>query len=285
MSATKGVAHQQGTRGIHFRVTGSGPPLLLIAGTGYPGATWPPEVVDSWATAFTVITYDHRGTGDSAGTDDEYTTQLFAGDAAQVISAAASGPAAVVGHSMGGRVAQWLSLDRSDLVSRLVLVGSGAGHRRTSDHSAGGVPIRTVLLLTELGYEGYIRDLQRRTFFTPEFVATNPSPVRWLGDAFWEHRPSLEQYLKHVVARQSHDTTSMLDRIEHRTLVLVGARDVHAGDTGSHVDQSRYLADHIPRATFETIPDVAHGPFWERPAVTTRLIGEWLVAESERTGS
>jgi pimeloyl-ACP methyl ester carboxylesterase len=284
MSATSGVAHQDGTRGIHFRVTGSGPPLLLIAGTGYPGATWPPEVVDSWATAFSVITYDHRGTGDSAGTDDEYTTRLFAGDAAQVVSAAASGPVAVIGHSMGGRVAQWLSLDRPDLVGRLVLVGSGAGRLR-ADHTAGGVPIRTVLLLTELGYEGYIRDLQRRTFFTAEFVADNPAPVRWLGDAFWAHRPSLEQYLKHVVARQSHDTSSILDRIEHRTLVVVGARDIHTGDTGSHVDQSRYLAERIPRATLETIPDVAHGPFWEMPDVTTRLIGDWLVAESERTGS
>jgi pimeloyl-ACP methyl ester carboxylesterase len=259
--------------------------MLLIAGTGYPGATWPPEVVDFWASTFSVITYDHRGTGDSPGTDDEYTTRLFAGDAAQVISAAASGPTAVIGHSMGGRVAQWLSLDRPDLVSRLVLVGSGAGLRRHADQPAGGVPIRTVLLLTELGYERYIRDLQRRTFFTPEFAATDPASVRWLGDAFWEHRPSLEQYLKHVVARQSHDTSGMLDGIEHRTLVVVGARDIHTGDTGSHVEQSRYLADHIPGATLELIPDVAHGPFWERPDVTTRMIGEWLVAESERTGS
>ena len=285
MSATSGVAHLQGTRGIHFQVTGSGSTLLLIAGTGYPGATWLPEVVDSWATAFTVITYDHRGTGDSAGTNDEYTTRLFAGDAAQVITTVESGPAAVIGHSMGGRVAQWLSLDRPDLVSRLVLVGSGAGHRRGTEHSPGGVPIRTVLLLTELGYEGYIRDLQRRTFFTPEFAATSPSQVRWLGGRILgtptctravpkaRRRPPESRYLEHAQSHRASDA---------------GARGRPGRPRRRHRIARRPVP--VPRRPYP-LGDARDDPgcrswaFLGEARFTTRLIGAWLVAYSERTGS
>jgi pimeloyl-ACP methyl ester carboxylesterase len=281
VTGTTGVADQPGDTPLHYTVTGSGPPLLLIAGTGYPGATWPPDVVTAWSPRFSVITYDHRGTGASPGTDDAYTTRLFADDAARVLVAAGLGPASVLGHSMGGRVAQWLAHDYPDLVARLVLAASGAGGSGSAGQAPDGVPIRTVLLLEEMGYEGFIRDLQRRTFFTAEFAADHPERVRWLGDAFWNRRPSLEDYLKHVVARQRHDATGILESITQPTLVVVGCADTQQGDTGSHVEQSRYLAERIPGAQLVTVPGATHGLLWETPGPTADAIGNWLIDDGE----
>src|SRR5690348_13448092 len=65
---------------IAYELDGSGTPLVLIAGTGYPGATWPPELVSALAKHHAVLTFDHRGTGTTPPSPEPYTTRLFAAD-------------------------------------------------------------------------------------------------------------------------------------------------------------------------------------------------------------
>lgn len=269
------VADAYDTVSLYHEVVGSGPPVLLVAGTGYPGGTWPGDFVRALAETCTVVTFDHRGTGRTPGTDGEYTTRLFALDALALLRDLDLGPAHVLGHSMGGRVAQWMAIDQPESLRSLILVGSGAGARDGSNVHR-DVPISTALGLVELGYEDYLRDVQRRTFFTPEFVEAAPEAVRWLGDAFWEGHPPLHDYLKHVVARQRHNTVAELARISTPTLVVVGSRDTHVGGTGSHVEQSEYLADAIDGAELRMVPDAAHGLFWQAGDRTLSILLEWI---------
>lgn len=259
------------------RITGDGPPLLLIAGTGFPGASWHyDELLGPLSEHFTVITFDHRGTGDSPGTPGPYSTRLFAADALTLLRELDLGPAHLVGHSMGGRVAQWMALDAPHLVRSMVLASTGPGQFRDGQDVTRGIPIKTCMGLAEHGYEGYIRRHIRATFFTPEFAATRPESVDWLADAFWQYRPTLEEYLKHVIARQAHQATDLLPRIRVPCLVVVGDRDTHQGGTGSHVDQSRYLAAHLPDARFRVIEGASHGYFWQAPQITLHEIIQWV---------
>ncbi len=92
------------------------------------------------------------------------------------------------------------------------------------------------------------------TFFTPEFVASRPERVEWLVDAFWEHRPELREYLRHVIARQEHQTADRLTDILAPSLVLIGDRDRHQGGTGVHWEQSAYLAEHLPDVELDGRP-------------------------------
>lgn len=257
-------------------VRGEGPPLLLIAGTAFPGATWPPEVVEPLARRFTIVTFDHRGTGRTPPTPGPYSTRLFAADARALLRRLGLGPAHVLGHSMGGRVAQWLALDAPEAVGGLVLAATGPGRFRDDQELVRGVPPRARRALAALGYEGYIRRHIEETFFTPDFAAAHPERVAWLVAAFWEHRPALHDYLKHVVARQRHQTAEHLTRIAAPTLVLVGDRDTHVGGTGPHLEQSRYLARHLPNAELQVISGVSHGLFWEAPAETREALLGWL---------
>ena len=216
---------------------------------------------------------DYRGTGRTPGTADEYSTRLFAADARALLRTMGRGPAHVLGHSMGGRVAQWLALDEPDAVRRLVLAASGPGPIRADRPHYTGIPPATCLALVEKGYQAMMADLIRTTFFTPEFVAAHPAPVDWLIEAFWRDRPQLPEYLKHVCARQGHDTVARVGEIGQPTLVLVGDRDTHGGGTGSHLDQSGFLADHLPDADFQLVPGAAHGYFWQCPeTVVPRLV-------------
>lgn len=254
---------------------GSGPPLVLVAGTGYPAATWPDDLLEPLAERYTVITFDHRGTGRSPGTPGTYSTRLFAADVVHLIDELGLGEAHVLGHSMGGRVAQWVGLDAPERVRTLILAASGPGHV-PGHHQTRGIPVATALRLVEEGYEAYMRNQIRRTFFTDGFVAEHPERVEWLVRAFWEARPQLEDYLKHVAARQEHRTADRLGEIRQPTLVVIGDRDTHVGGTGSHWDQSRYLADHIPNAELRVIRGASHGYFWSATEEIVGLLAEWI---------
>jgi pimeloyl-ACP methyl ester carboxylesterase len=134
-------------------------------------------------------------------------------------------------------------------------------------------------MIAEHGLEAYIRFQISSTFFTPEFRAATPERVEWLITSYLDTRPSIENYFKHVVARQMHETTSRLAEIRNECLILVGERDTHQGGTGSHGEQSRYLAAHIPNATFASIADCAHGYFWQEPDLSAQVVLDWLDQE------
>ena len=260
---------------VAFEMRGRGDPLLLVAGTGYPGATWLPDLTDPLADKHTVITFDHRGTGATPSTPERYSTRGFAADALGLLAALGLPATHVVGHSMGGRVAQWMALDAPDRVRSLVLAATGPGQFRDDRPVTRGVPVHTALDLIEQGYPGYMADHIASTFFTPEFVAGAPVQVDRLFRAFWEHRPSLEDYLRHVVARQEHQTADRLGEITMPTLVLVGDRDTHVAGTGVHWDQSAYLAAHIPGSELVVVDGAAHGYFWQLPRRSAAIVLEW----------
>jgi pimeloyl-ACP methyl ester carboxylesterase len=260
-----------------YELHGAGDPLVLVAGTGYPGATWPPGVVQALAADHAVLTFDHRGTGATPPGRERYSTRTFAADAVALLDALELPAAHVVGHSMGGRVAQWMALDHSERVRSLVLAATGPGQFRDDRPVTRGIPVHTALELVELGYAGYMADHIARTFFTPEFVSAEPDRVDWLIRAFWDHRPTLEEYLRHIVARQEHQTADRLVDIRLPTLVLVGDRDTHVAGTGVHRDQSTYLAEHIAGSTLAVLAGVTHGYFWQAPHETVAALLEWTV--------
>ena len=263
---------------IAYEVRGSGAPLLLIAGTGYPGATWPDEFVAPLAKRHLVITFDNRGTGNTKPSSDRYSTRLFARDAIAVLDEVGGGPAHVLGHSMGGRIAQWMALDRSERLRTLIFAATGPGQFRDDRPVTRGVPVHTARDLVEMGYERYMREHTAATFFTPEFAAAHPERVEWLHRAFWSNRPDLENYLRHVVARQEHQTADRIHEIALPTLVLIGDRDTAAMGTGVHTEQSDFLLAHLPNATKRVIAGGAHGYFWQMPEETAHAILEWTAS-------
>lgn len=267
-----------GGQRIAYEVRGSGDPLLLVAGTGYPGATWSPELIAPLAASHTVITFDHRGTGDSPASADRYSTRLFAQDALAVLDGLGVPAVHVVGHSMGGRVAQWMALDRPDRIRTLVLAATGPGQFRDDRPVTRGIPVHTAAALIEEGYEGYMRRHIADTFFTPEFVRAEPERVEWLVQAFWQHRPELEEYLRHIVARQEHQTADRIGELTMPALVVVGDRDTHVAGTGAHDEQSAFLLSRLPNATLRTVTGAAHGYFWQLPELSSRILLEWTAA-------
>ncbi len=259
-------------------IRGDGPPLFLLAGTGYNGGTWPDWMVDPLAKRYSVVTFDYRGTGETPGTADDYTTRLFAADVARLIDELGLGPAHVVGHSMGGRVGQWVAIDHPQHVRSLVMAASGPGEFRPGMVPVTGIPVAQAEQLIELGYEGFMTRQITSTFFTAEYTDAHRDVVGSLIRAYWERRPNLHEYLKHIAARQSHRTVDQLSSITQRTLVLVGDRDTHMGGTGSHLDQSHYLARALANAELSIVPGASHGYFWSHTDIANERLVQFLEA-------
>jgi pimeloyl-ACP methyl ester carboxylesterase len=137
-------------------------------------------------------------------------------------------------------VAQWLAIDHPECVATLILSGSGPGTSYDGQFYERGVPFDTIVELIEKGSEKYMRDHVAGDFmFSPEFVQNNPEVIKRFEEASLNHPTSMRPYLRHVIARQEHETRHLLHKIDCSTLVICGAGDRTEGGTGDHVQSSR----------------------------------------------
>jgi pimeloyl-ACP methyl ester carboxylesterase len=114
---------------LYYEIHGAGKPLVLISGLGYSLWQWH-KMVPFLAEHFQVITFDNRGVGQSATPRGPYTAQMLAADTVGLLDALGIEKAVVMGHSMGGFVAQALALDFPQRVDKLILCSTNFGGPR-----------------------------------------------------------------------------------------------------------------------------------------------------------
>lgn len=224
---------------------GEGEPLLLIAGQATGMAGWGPTA-QALAHHFRVIRYDHRGIGGSGNGDpDRYATRLLAADAAAVLQAAGVDAAHVYGHSMGGRIAQWLAIDNPQSVQALFLAATsgGKGARGEGNAAAMNAAAMNALLSGDLG---------RMTplFFDPQWAAEHPDDVR----TFFDSKASAWAKSRHFTASRDHDAWRHLGSIQAPTLILHGTDDAL-----TPLQNAVLLHQHIRRSTLVKVPGARHG--------------------------
>ncbi len=243
---------------MHYEITGSGPPLLLIMGTAASGDTWAAQVED-YRHQFTTITYDARGTGRSTHTEDPtaYSMAGLAEDAAALLRALDIGAVHVSGLSLGSATAQELAINHPDLVASLQLHCtwgySDEWFCRMIDSME--VPVAAGDMAM------YIR-LALVWVASPHFINERPDDVAAFERGFIldnPHPPSREGILGHFHADRTHNTLDRLSSISVPTLITSGevdwqvptryGRAVHERIAGSQLHvfsgpQSSHIAFH-----------------------------------------
>src|SRR6266581_840273 len=165
---------------IHYVCGGSGPPLVLVHGLGSSAAVEFYYNLEPLAAHHRVLAIDLPGFGKSDKPVLEYTIDLFVKAVRDLMACEGLERAAVMGVSMGGRVALGLALDSPEMVERLVLV----------DALGVGPPRRVVayrILLTrglgELTLRGTARALRRMVAgFIRRRARAVPRPSAVSGD-------------------------------------------------------------------------------------------------------
>jgi pimeloyl-ACP methyl ester carboxylesterase len=137
VSAPVRVAHTRlGTVG--YRITGTGPPLILITGYTATMDSWDPRFVGALAQHYRVVIFDNAGIGRTQPLPAPLTIDAMANQTSALISALGLGRPDVLGWSMGGTIAQALAVLHPAQVHRLVLCATfpGTGRRTPPPQAA-----------------------------------------------------------------------------------------------------------------------------------------------------
>ncbi|MEO9140345.1 MAG: alpha/beta hydrolase [Jatrophihabitans sp.] len=121
---------------VGYRSVGTGPTVLLIMGFGGTLDSWTPAFVASLARTHRVITFDNAGIGKTSALASPLTITAMAAQTAALLKTLNTGPVDVLGWSMGGMIAQALTVQQPALVSHLVLAATLPGDGTATSPSA-----------------------------------------------------------------------------------------------------------------------------------------------------
>jgi aminoacrylate hydrolase len=255
---------------IAYTDTGRGPAVLLIQGIGVVGEGWRPQI-DGLAAGFRLLAFDNRGIGGSELRGGRITVEDMAADAWAVADAAGAERVHVVGHSMGGLIAQAVALASPARVASLSLLCTFA-------RGAQAAKLSPAMFVTAMRTRLGTRAMRRRAFLSlvmtdKELRATDAAGqaalaerlARLFGHDLADQPPIVMKQLRASARYDAHDRLRALASIP--TLVLSASEDRIA-----QVAYGRQLAAAIPGALFELVPDAAHGvPIQNAALINDRL--------------
>ncbi|HLH89218.1 MAG TPA: alpha/beta hydrolase [Xanthobacteraceae bacterium] len=124
----------RGDTRIEVLSQGAGPVIVLLPSLGRGAEDFDQIAVTLAAARFRVLRPQPRGIGQSTGPLTGITLHDYADDVAAVIEQAKGGPAFVVGHAFGNRVARLLATVRPDLVRAVGLIAANVGRDPSPPH-------------------------------------------------------------------------------------------------------------------------------------------------------
>jgi uncharacterized protein (TIGR02246 family) len=251
-----------GTR-IHVTQRGSGD-LALVFLHYYGGSTrtWD-GVASQLSERYRIVATDHRGWGDSEAPADGYRIADLAADAEGVIAALGLRRYVLIGHSMGGKVAQLIASRRPGGLEGLVLVApSPPSPMVLSDEQratlAGAYQSReSVEFVIDHVLTAKPLDAARREQVIEDSLKAAPQ-----AKAAWPN----------VAMRE--DITEAVASIDVPTIVISGELD--------QVDRvatlQAELLSRIPHAAMHILPGTGHLSPLEAPAEIARIIARFVGA-------
>jgi Predicted hydrolases or acyltransferases (alpha/beta hydrolase superfamily) len=265
-----------GTRLYYYAAgsRGAGEPIVLIHGFPTSSHLWR-DVVPLLPTGRRVVVLDLLGYGRSdRPTERDLSIRGHAERVIALLDALRIQYAAIVGHDLGGGIAQYLAVRHPTRVERLCLIDSVAFDEwptRQIKMAKATLPLTRFLPTTwilsalrsemERGYAQEVRgarsiDIYIRPFCSPE---------------------GRDVLVEHLEALDPEETVALgprLGEIMAPTAVITGAHDPFLA---SHV--ARQLHEAIPHSTLDVIPDVRHFTPEESPDAISTIMEQWLTRD------
>ncbi len=243
---------------------GGHPAVLLLHGLGATGASWTLQLPPLAEAGFRPLAPDAPGFGDSPYDGRGWGVRRVAAEMAALLEELQTGPAHVVGLSMGGVIAQQFARDFPHLTRRLVLVSTFAALHL--DSLSGWLYfLRRSLAVTLRGPHAQAELVAARVFPHP-----NQSPLR---ETFLETilRADRRAYRAAMRALASFDSRRWLKDITAPTLVVTGADDTTVSPA-----RQMLLAQSIPGARQVVLEGAGHAVSVDRADEFNRLLLDFL---------
>lgn len=256
---------------LYYETRGAGVPLVLISGLGYSLWQWhlmAPYLEDH----FQVITFDNRGVGQTDKPAGPYTASMLAADTVGLLDVLGLARAAILGHSMGGFIAQAIALEYPQRVSHLILASTHFGGPRHVPVTA-----EAMAVLSDRQSDPLTRLRNGIVISTaPGFAERHPDLIqRWL-DWRTANRLDADGYQAQMgigmaLVEEGAAFETKLPAVSAPTLILFGAYDKVVPPANAEM-----LANQIPGSQIHILPDAGHFFPLETPEEAAQVVIQFV---------
>ena len=247
---------------MYYELHGDGEPLVLITGLSSDHTTWLP-FLPAFTNNYRVLIMDNRGIGQTKYPDAQFSVDDMADDIANLMDELKIEKAHVIGHSLGGRIAQKLVLKYPEKVNSLILCATSASQ-----------PKRSKLMLNTLANEvnnGMSMGALLKIMMSISFTENSFQNIDAINKRIDSRANSLssdyaKNFARQVQASADYDTTNELSQIKVPTLVLAAENDFIFP-----LEFVKELADGIPNANLTVMDDTGHSLLLEKPQEFIKL--------------
>lgn len=235
----------------------AGEPVLMINGLGAVRGSWHLQVA-ALSERCRVFTFDNRDVGETGpgALPGPYATVQLARDAAGLIEALEIGPVHVIGASMGGAIAQELTIEHPQLVRSVQIVCSWPAIEPWLGELLGQWDKQFAAMgVLAWARASWLWVFTHRWYDDPGRIASLIEAV--MSDP---HPQTAAMFSRQCRAALEFDARERLGAIRVPAHVIAGEEDIFTPPR-----YSVEIANGIPGARLTILPEVGHGMFWETP--------------------
>lgn len=252
---------------LYYEQHGHGAPLVLIAGYTCDHTFWI-GMLPGLVKKFQVTIFDNRAVGQTKDDGGAITMDRMADDTVALIEQLKLNRPHILGHSMGGGIAQIVAKKYSGNMGKLIIANSAAKLNERSLHA-----IESMLHMRQqnVDLDTLIEECVS-WFFSSNYLAVPDNIAKFkkilTSNPYFQ---SVEDQARQFQAIQGFDTTHCLPNIKSPTLVLTTEEDIIALP-----EESEHLAANITNAEMVTIPG-AHSVPLEHPRKVSQVVLDFLI--------
>ncbi len=256
---------------LNVEQRGEGPALLLLHGFTGSGATWTPHL-EAWR-GFTTVAVDLLGHGESDRPRDpaRYRMERCVDDLTALLDQLGIRRAAVLGYSMGGRVALRLALHAPERLWALVLESASPGIEDAAEREE---RVRSDAAMADAierdGVAAFIDRWQALPLFASQARAPASARQALRRQRLRNDPIGLSNSLRGMGAGAQQPVFDRLGELRTPALLLAGALDE------KYCAFARRAASALPCARLRIVPDAGHAVHLEQPQAFDGAVGEFL---------
>ena len=252
---------------LYYEESGKGYPLILISGLGGNSMSWQ-TVRHVLSRHYKVIVFDNRGAGRTTFSNNAYSIVDMADDLAGLMKYLRIDKAHILGHSMGGFIAQEFVLKYPEKTNKLILCST---MEKLSNRNK---------ILFECMYNSWKNGLSRKVWFRELYCWVfsqkffkDEEMVEFAVEFAVEYpyQQTLAGFKGQLEACVGFNSTEKLKEIHHETLVLAGEDDILITPA-----ESKTVKDKIFNSKMVLVSGAGHTPHVENREEFSKKILDFL---------